>query len=256
MFEKVVILPKKTLKQLYAMQDKYASEKIPWKHLAFYHEYKLAKKRQRLALPKDLIESEFQRRQTAVVVDEFFRDGKPMLMMPHLGQMVDYWIFYFVTDGRIRSDHNKKTRIFKFERGGINYVTWATILKRSEGKDWLPVDEAKAYPLICGITEACNDVLSEIRRKLQGLQIKGDCKRNQFQNLNNHPEFVPFQQNRTYDHKRFVWRYQPRKIGGNGGRYPPGRPTRLEKNSIHKMTMELHEWLPNFRAKRGRMKKV
>lgn len=113
----ITMLPEKSEEELDTLAERFATTKIPWDHLWKYHVYKLAVKRKQMNLPQSLEKGDFEIRNVDDIVVEFFRNQKP-LYQPHLSHFIDYWIFYFVTEGRIRSDHNKKMRRFKYLRGG------------------------------------------------------------------------------------------------------------------------------------------
>jgi len=245
--------PELSEKELDEMANRYQIAKIPWDNMWKYHLYKLAEKRRymclRVYLPAELQPHGFEIPTISSIVDEFFKNKKP-LYLPHLGQYVDYWIFYFVTSGRIRSDHNKKTRRFNYPRGDMGWVVWSSILKNSNPSDWTLVEDEDVYPLICSISDTCNAVLTAIRRQLQGIQANTACAQVSGCNLNHHPEFVPFQQNRGGQHKQFRWKFQRLKRGGNAGFKAPHAPLILPKHSIHQMMRELHEWLPSLRTRK------
>ena len=68
--------------------------------------------------------------------------------------------------------------------------------------------------------------------------------KNDRDNLLEHPEFVPFQNNQSFDHKKFYWKKQGAPQGGNNKPLKPEKPDRLQKPSIHKMMLTLDRWLP------------
>ena len=243
-----LLLPEKSEEELDKIAELYQREKIPWISMSLFHKYKLAEKRKRMRLPLEfLTQSEFEIPAVQEVVERFFRNGKPIGNF--LGQYVDFWIFFFVTDGRVRSDHNKKTRIFTFERGDLSPVTWSSVLKNSCNVSWDVVRHDDVYPLVLKINDACNDVLTSIRRRIRQLPIKNAFFRATCENLTNHPEFVPFQNNRQYEHKNFRWRFQAHSLGGNCGKCAPPKSQLLNKQSVHFMMRDLHEWLPCLRNK-------
>ena len=256
-------VPEKTDEELDQLANRWGDAKIPWDSLWKYHMYKLGLHRKRLYLPADLpvvtdldaITSFFSTITTDDVVEEFFKNERP-LWIPHLGWYVDYWIFYYVTQGRCRSDHNKKTRIFKHAKGRMSWISWSTLLKNSKPSDWVIVSDDNVFSLICQIADKCNNVLCILRRKLQSIDRKTAFARASFSNLNNHPEFVPFQNNRNRDHIQFKWKFQARNKGGNQGLAIPPKPLGLAKPSVHFMMREYHEWLPSLRAKRRANKDV
>ena len=181
-------------------------------------------------------------------------NGRPR-WLPRTGQFVDYWIFWTVTDGRFRADHNKKIKVFRYYRPPeITELRWAHLLKTSEPSDWVKIPDGDAYELFVKITNACNNVMTGIRRRLHDHEIVSNSGSVCFHNLNRHPEFVPFQNNRTRDHQKYFWRFQPKKKGGNQGLEEPAKPLCIAKMSVHQIMRELHEWLPSFR--RRRRKKV
>ena len=241
-------LSEKSEEELDRMAELYQQEKIPWAHLSLFHDYKLALKRRRMHLPSDLTKSDFEIPAVQEVVERFFRNGKPIGNF--LGQYVDFWIFFFVTDGRVRSDHNKKTRVFDFERGNLSPVTWSSVLKHSKGADWGAVQQDDVYPLVLEINDACNDVLASIRRRCAKFPLKNAYFRATWENLTNHPEFVPFQNNKRYEHKNFRWRFQAHQLGGNCGKGEPQKAQLFDKQSVHFMLRDLHEWLPCLREKK------
>jgi hypothetical protein len=252
-------VPEKTEKELDQLANRWGTAKIPWDTLSKYHLYQLGLHRKRMYLPADLPEvvnmntdlltSFFSVTTADEIVEEFFKNGRP-LWVPHLGWYADYWVFWYVTHGRIRSDHNKKTRVFKHTKGDMSWITWSSVLKNSKPSDWIIINDDTVFQLICQVADRCNNVLCILRRNLQAIELNTAAARASFTNLNTHPEFVPFQQNRTRDHTQFRWKFQAKKKGGNQGFAAPAFPLGLAKQSVHFMMRELHEWLPSLRAKR------
>ena len=120
-------------------------------------------------------------------------------------------------------------------------------MKYSAGNEWKQLSDDASYAVILEITELCNDVQELLLRRMRRSNIKTKLRKEIFQNLQNQPEFVPFQQNRTHDHKNFRHYKQRRKKDGNQpGEHPAAKPNRLQLPSVHKMLTEYHRWLPRM----------
>jgi hypothetical protein len=237
--------------------ESYNRAKIPWDHLAKYYRYRLALGQKTFVAP-ELTEPQdlYDFPDNKDIVDRFFCDGNPRLL-PRMGMFVDYWVLWEVTLGRFRSDHNKKMKVFKFEKPEtVSMLRWAETLKQSKPSDWLPVPDDVKYDTFITITDMCNDVLSRIRRRLQETEITTNSARACFENMNRHPEFVPFQNNRTRDHQKFMWRYQAKRLGGNQGYGEPAKSLCIAKQSVHFILREIHEWLPSIRRRRTKRRTI
>ena len=234
--------------------ENYITADAPWDYLSKYFRYRLALQQKRFVIP-EMKESEdvLQLEECSDVVDQFFPNGKPCLL-PMMGKYVDYWIIFLVTEGRFRSDHNKKMKYYKFERPlTMSLIRWSETLCRSQPKDWVKVPEEDTYKLFKQITENSQDILIRIRSKFQHCDIKSNSEKVCFDNLNRHPEIVPFQNNRNGEHQKYLWKFQAREKGGNGGYHKPSRPICISKQSVHFILREFHEWLPSIRR---RQKKI
>ena len=245
-----------TVDEILAHVDSYNRAKIPWDHLNKYFVYRSALSQKHIIEPKmSEPENILELPDCHDIIDSFFVDGKPRFL-PSLGQFVDYWIVWKATEGRFRSDHNKKMKVFRFAKpGGMSNLRWAHSLKSSKPSDWITVTDPEKYETFIKICDACNNVLCGIRRRLQDLEITTNSGKTCFANLNQHPEFVPFQNNRTRDHQKYSWKFQARKLGGNQGYEDSAKPLTIAKQSVHFILREFHEWLPSFRRRR-RIKKV
>ena len=225
--------------------------------MAKHFRYKLALKRRRFIKP-ELRKAEKVKQLELPdehdIADTFFYDGKPCLL-PRMGKYVDYWIFWAVTQGRFRCNHNKIVKMFKYKKpDNVSMLRWAEILKRSTPDEWDTLnDDSEKYALFISITDICNHVLIAIQRKLGDCELNTASRRLCYQNLNRHPEFVPYQSNRTPAHKQYTWKYQPVKLGGNQGYSVPSRPDRVAKVSVHSMMRELNTWLPCLRKRNAKI---
>jgi hypothetical protein len=251
-----VELPPLTVEEVLAHAESYNRARIPWDHLTKYYVFRTALSQKHI-IPPSLSEAQelLELPNSHDIIDKFFVDGKPALL-PSLGQYCDYWIVFRATEGRFRSDHNKKLKAFRFAKPlGMSNLRWAHTLKVSKPSDWISVSDPDKYETFIKITDACNNILCGIRRRLQNLEIVTNSGRACFQNLNHHPEFVPFQNNRTRDHQKYSWKFQRKQLGGNQGFADAEKPLCVAKQSVHFILRELHEWLPSFRRRR-RIKNV
>ena len=241
-----------TAEEVGAHVDRYTRAKIPWDYLSKYYQFRKALDCKHIIKPElKVAEDPMILTDSFEAVDAFFRDDGRAKFLPEIGQYADYWILFRVTAGRVRRDHNKKMRIFKYEKPvTMTELRWAHVLKTSDPSDWVPIRDDDRYPMFVEITDTCNDVLSGLRRRLQDLEIKTNSGKVAFENLNRHPEFVPFQANRSREHQKFLWKYQAKKRGGNQGYEKPENPLCIAKQSVHFLLRELHEWLPSFRRRR------
>ena len=238
--------------EITAHVESYTRSKIPWDHLNKYYRYRRALECKPI-VKTTLSEAESPHDLPEVddAVDSFFKSDCRPRWLPRTGQFVDYWIFWAITQGRFRADHNKKLKVFRYCRPPhITELRWAQLLKDSEAADWVQVPDNDSYDIFLQITDACNNVLTGIRRRLRDTEITTNSGRVCFYNLNRHPEFVPFQNNRTRDHQKYFWKFQPKNKGGNQGYEEPAKPLCIPKQSVHFLMRELHEWLPSFRRRR------
>jgi len=182
-------------------------------------------------------------------VDQFFTaKGKARLV--RLGQHVDRWIVWTVTQGMYRMDSNKRIYTYKGIRPTILH------LASSEGM-WLKVGDAYNFPqpILQGITETCNMVLEALQNRLNRYETKPKYKffKCVFENLGRHPEFVQYQKHRGHEHKQFRWHYaEPPREGGNSK--SAAKPVLLRKESVHNILKRYHAWLPPIQ--RGPRKKT
>jgi hypothetical protein len=230
------------------LEEKYNwhAEVFPYAHLFKYNMYKHAINEKRLVLPA-LSESPFEFKNTVDIVNRFFHKGKPIIN--YLGQYVEQWILFFVTEGRYRSNNNRTLFVYNKERGGIGWLTWSTVLEQSSPTDWTNIHEDLKYNIFIDITDQCNAVLTRLMKRLRRTNIHNAYRKSIFANLQNLPEFVPFQQNRNNLHKQFMWYFEPLKKGGNQGYKRSAKAERFPKPSIHAMLKEYGEWLPSFRKR-------
>ena len=219
-------------------------EVLPYAHLHKRFMFRLAIDERKYVQPV-LSEGEFEFRKAPDVVDNFFHHGKPK----YLGEYVEYWIMYFSTEGRYRCNTNKVMRKYKKKRDHLEWMGWSAALKHSTAADWEVVHHEAVYSEIIAITEHCNAVLSCLLKRMRRTNIKTAYSKCAFQNLQNLPEFVPFQQNRTSEHKQFRWYFEATKKGGNSGLNPAAQKLRLPKQSVHRMLVEFDEWLPALRSR-------
>ena len=235
------------------LEEKYNwhQDVIPWSHLHKYHMFRLALDEKRFFSPT-LISAPFEFRDVTEIVDDFFYKKKPNGKF--LGQYVEYWILYFVTEGRYRSNHNKVTKVFTKKRGDLNWMTWSTVLKNAPASDWENVHPDQAYNRIIEITDVCNAVLAVIRRRLRRTTLNTDYRKSIYTNLQNLPEFCPFQQNRTPGHRQFRWYFEQRKKGGNSGLHKRYKAEKMPKHSVHGMLREYNEWVPKIRKRQKKQK--
>ena len=183
------------------------------------------------------------------MVSEFFTpSGKPRLH--RLGQHVDKWLVWVVTQGYYRMDSKK--RIFTYK--GVD----PTILhfKASKGM-WDRIDGQAdfGFPILKTVTETCNRLYAVVLRKLskyrgprdeENLSVK--YRKNTLENLIGHPEMVMFQSYRQHEHKNFRWYFNPAPLGGNK-KARPAKPILIKKESIHWILMNYHLWLPAMKER-------
>jgi hypothetical protein len=222
-------------------------EVFPYAHLYKYNMYKHAINEKPVRIPVLPNTPFFEFRSTVDVVEELFHKGKPM--PNYLGQYVEQWILFFVTEGRYRSNANQALFMYEKERGDLNWMTWCTVLQQSSPSDWTSVHPDLKYNIFIQITDQCNAVLSRLLKRLRRTKIHTNYRKVVFTNLQNLPEFVPFQQNRNNQHKQFRWYFQRMKKGGNAGYKKAAKSERFPKPSIHAMLKEYGEWLPSFRRR-------
>jgi len=230
----------------------WCEEVYPYAHLHKYYMYKLALD-ERSFVPPVFSKEPFEFRDSVEIVDNFFHKGKPNTK--YLGEYVEQWILFFVTEGQFRCNHNKVLREFGKNRDNTNWLVWSTTLAQSTAANWRLVHSDMMYNQIIDITDTCNAVLSRLLKRLRRVPLTGAYLRAMFTNLQNLPEFVPFQQNRTHMHKEFRWYFERLKKGGNSGYHKAAKPVRLSKHSVHAMLVEYDEWLPSLR-KRSKTKPV
>jgi hypothetical protein len=223
-------------------------EVLPYAHLYKYSMYKHAINEKRVRIPKLPNNPFFEFPSTVDVVEEFFHKGKPI--SNYLGQYIEQWILFFVTEGRYRSNANQGLFMYAKERGDLNWMTWSTVLQQSSPADWTSIHDDIKYNAFIQITEQCNAVLSRLMKRLRRTKIHTNYRKVVFTNLQNLPEFVPFQQNRNNLHKQFRWYFQPVKKGGNAGYKKAAKAERFPKPSIQAMLKEYGEWLPSFRKRK------
>ena len=248
--QKTVEIGTLTPQQMETHMKAYLSAKLPWDYMSKYYRYKLAMVRRAFIKPKlKEAENRLELPDEHVISENFFYKNNPCLL-PRMGKFVDYWIFWEVTQGRFRCNHNKVVKVYKYEKtNDISMLRWAEILKRSTADDWQTLNETEKYGLFLSITDTCNNVLIAIQRRLGDCELDTCSRRVCYQNLNRHPEFVPFQSNRTPAHKQYSWKYQAKKLGGNQGYTEPSRSDRVPKVSIHSMMREINTWLPSLRTR-------
>ena len=225
--------------------DDYANYPHPWDNLYRYFRYQQNNKGKVFAVvpipvnTKNCTE-EFECRPVEEMVEEFFRNNRPV--MKYIGQFMDYWILWCVTEGRFRCDHNKAMYVLQGTRpSDWNWMQWAASLKFSQNWVLHPFD---SYETILAITERCNALLSAILTRVNQLNPQSDVMRNVISNCQNMPEFVPFQTNRGHEHKQFRWKFVGTKPGGSKPRNKAAPSLRLDKHSVHRLLMSLHGWLP------------
>ena len=221
----------------------YWQEPMPWTYLEQRERFKLFERgivRYDTSNKKDKTFS-FQPRDMSDMVSDFFEDGH--INLYRLKHHADRWILWSVTEGRIRMSRTKQLWIFQ--------GTSADILKLKFGENhWELVCSDETFSILAEITEVCNQLYSEIERKL--VNYKSKCNgsvRNIQLNFSNMPEMVQFQSYRTYAHKKqnSRWQYQPLKKGGNEGLEKANKSTPNPKHSVHRILSDYHLWLPTVR---------
>ena len=244
-----ILLPEKTEDQLDVLAEAASREVVPWAKFHKWNVYYHARDRSPIRSPHVPDANGDDVLEVVDIVNEFFYKGKPN--WKYLSKHVDYYVFFFVTEGRIRSDHNKKTRIFKKSRNGLTWLTWSSILKKSKPNDWNePISCYDDWmPLFKHISDTCNLVMTQILRRLSSYDLSRGA-RQKYQNLLNHPEFVATQKGREHAHKNFLWRYIGRAKGGNAGYTKPPAAERVPKQSVHQMMRDIHVWLPDMRTRK------
>jgi hypothetical protein len=182
----------------------------------------------------------FEERSMKDMLLGFFDDGKPFLS--HMGPHVDKYIFWVVTQGKYRSDSNKKLSVYQ--------GTDTDILKFLYGDKnmWLRVDEDVGFRIIKAITETCNQLFEEILVKMTRYNSGSAAYLCRLTNLQNLPEFVQFQKWRKHEHKSHIWYYCPKKQGGKMPDIPAIAPMKNKTHSVHRMLLTYHFWLPSLKS--------
>jgi len=185
---------------------------------------------------------EFHESPLEEMMKEFFdKTGKPRLS--RLGQNVDWWIFWSVTNGFYRMDRKKRT--FTYVAAGQ-----PTILDFADSKGfWDKCSGGDGgFPILAEVTESCNRLIAAVLARFSRYQKRTKPVVCFTENMIRLPEMVMFQSYRGHDHKQFRWHYQagPRA----GGKTPRvAKPLLIPKQSVHWMMMNYHLWLPAIKNK-------
>ena len=190
-----------------------------------------------------------RRRQTAIPdpsvstrdLGDPYLDYDRFFQGPKLQHYVDKYIFWWVTSGKYRADKNKRVWVWK---GTPPHIL--NLADPDTRKMWTSVDDS--YDIIIAITEECNTTLDRLRETLERrIQNKPNiASRNALKtwalNLLDHPEFVPYPNNRDRQHKEYKWRFAaPPKMSGK--RRKTAAPLRVVKQSVARMLRDYHYWL-------------
>jgi len=233
-----------------AQKYNWHEEVYPYAHMYKYNMYKHAINEKPVRIPQLPSTQLFEFRSTMDIVEFFFHKGK--LLLNRFGPHVEEWIVFLVTEGRYRSNANQNLFRYEKERGNRDWLTWCTVLQQSPPSDWTNLHPDIKYNTVINITDQCNAVLSRLLKRLRRTEINTDYRKVVFTNLQNLPEFVPFQSNRNPTHKQFKWYFERRKKGGNCGYNKPAKSQRYPKPSVQAMLREYGEWLPSFRKKKNK----
>ena len=232
------------------MFDKYISATEPWDIFSSYTRYRNAVAGKQHVTPRLNLAKKTLNDLAHNASDSFFNEDKPKLL-PSMGMNIDYFIVWYATDGRFRCDHNKKMRVFKYERPDhISELLWSEVLRTAPRTDWILCEDHEVHENLTAISDYCNEILCQVRRRLQQYGPKTNSGQVCLKNLNTHPEFVPYQSNRTRDHRYYKYHFMGKLQGGNNGRGKPADPVTIAKNSIHSILKEYNEWLPSMRKRR------
>ena len=185
-----------------------------------------------------------------------------------IGPDTPYHVFWAVTGGRLCSNRNKQLFVLwnhkRKKVGNSQYGTYNKAIAQLQNQKnthlWKTARSDTDFETFYRITECCQDVFDELVRQLgkycmrKGYTTDTSPMYVAHRNLNNMPSFKTFRKDvkNDFDHNRYKWEYASRIRGGNQGIAPPGKPTRLVIPCIHKMMVQYHSWLPNFRTRKKR----
>ena len=153
-------------------------------------------------------------------------------------------ILYYVTQGRFRSDKNKRLWYFAGTPNDSEDSAWLASIKANNTNEyWKLVDNP--FEKLEEISTLCNSVYEELLYSLE--HTTGNTSRDMFKNIlvnfRRLPEFVAYQSHRGHVHKQHVWSFVGVLKGGNGGRGEPAKsiPNRIQ--SIHWYLTKYHVFL-------------
>ena len=195
-------------------------------------------------------------------------DGVVQPVNSTLGMDTPYHVFWAVTGGRLCANRNKQLFVLWNHRqkkiASANYNKYqeniAQLQHPQNSHLWKTARSDTDFETFYRITECCQDVFDELVR-----QVGKYCMRKGYtsdtqpmyvthHNLLNMPSFKTFRKDvkSDYDHNRYKWEYARRIKGGNQGVTRPEKPTQCIIPCIHKMMVQYHSWLPNFRTRKKR----
>lgn len=187
---------------------------------------------------------------------------KPKLI--YFSPYIQYYVFWAVTGGRICSNRNKQLFVlWNHKHKPIDIKSISQLQSPQNTHLWKTISNSSApdFELFYKISETCQDVFDELLRIISnydrrktGSQIASVIHRN----INSMPSFKTFRQDikKDFEHKKYMWEYCQRKRGGNQGLEKPSNPTRYVLPCVHKMMVQYHAWLPNFRTRKKRQQTI
>ena len=190
-------------------------------------------------------------------------DGLVRPRMELFGSQTQYYVLWYVTSGRICANRNKTLFIlWNHKAKPIDLKSISQLQNQDNCKHWKAFSSGPNFEFYYKLCEICQDVFDELVKILATYNRQRKYLKNHHpgfvihRNLNNMPSFKTFRKDITndFEHKKYVWTYATKKLGGNQGFAKPCEPTRLMLPCIHKMLVQYHSWLPNFRSKRQKQK--
>ena len=182
----------------------------------------------------------FQPRSMSEMIGDFFVSEKPKLT--HLGRHADLYIIWSVTQGRYRSDTNKRVWCFLGEDPAILKLRYA------DRNAWHKLLESDGFQIVKEVTALCNQLYAEILHRLMRYDGKSKFYKACLENYRNLPEFEQFQSHRGREHKTNTWQFQGAPQGGNKPAFKPIKAVANKIHSVHRTLLNYHVWLPDLRG--------
>ena len=181
------------------------------------------------------------------------------------GPHIQSHILWAVTDGRICANRNKQLFVlWNLKHKPVDIRSISQLQMPQNTHLWKTLPHEDNFETLYRITETCQDVFDEYVRLLGKSNTKkrynSDTSASfvMWRNYNNMPSFKTFRKDvrSDFEHKKYQWKYARRRLGGNNGLAEPCKPTKKVLPCVHKMLIQYHSWLPNFRTKRKRQKQL